>query len=408
VRGSGRVDIVVQSGAIVATTRGLFDCGPGYTSGGKVELYQTRVVTESPSEIQFTREIFAKVWVEVLGGTPLDDDLTWGEAGVDSLRSLQLLLRLEEVLQRNLSFDLFARELTPGDLIRGLTQPAAPLDKSEADVHTLFLVPGIYGDEPRLADFRRALSGPISCVTLMLPELDQPAQMLGDLRATARLLLKRINEEKPEGPISLAGYSFGGFVAYQLATELVAAGREVKLLCLLDPIPVKPEAFDKAAVAKYLPAEDTQEPALWTRLRRRPNETVSLYFERMLFRVLVEVRQLELARLFFNANRHNHRFERAPLRRRLLLALRTRAIRSWTPSPCDAPTLLIASEISNQLGLPRYWSALCPKTTVHPVSADHFTLFEPAPLAQIVPAILDALGLSAAPASAKTPILRSA
>jgi aspartate racemase len=46
--------------------------------------------------------------------------------------------------------------------------------------------------------------------------------------------IKEILAYQPEGPYFLAGFSFGGFVAYEMARQLSAQGYEVGLLTILD------------------------------------------------------------------------------------------------------------------------------------------------------------------------------
>jgi acetoacetyl-CoA synthetase len=45
-----------------------------------------------------------------------------------------------------------------------------------------------------------------------------------------------VREAQPSGPYALAGYSFGGLVAYEMARRLRARGEQVELLALLETI----------------------------------------------------------------------------------------------------------------------------------------------------------------------------
>ena len=45
---------------------------------------------------------------------------------------------------------------------------------------------------------------------------------------------------QPEGPVCLAGYSFSGLLAYEMARQLDARGREVQLLAIFDTGPGRP------------------------------------------------------------------------------------------------------------------------------------------------------------------------
>jgi thioesterase domain-containing protein len=47
--------------------------------------------------------------------------------------------------------------------------------------------------------------------------------------------LKAMQEHQPRGPYRIAGYSFGGILAFEIAQQLVRIGEEVEFLFLLDP-----------------------------------------------------------------------------------------------------------------------------------------------------------------------------
>nr|WP_042179964.1 type I polyketide synthase [Kibdelosporangium sp. MJ126-NF4]CEL14126.1 Malonyl CoA-acyl carrier protein transacylase [Kibdelosporangium sp. MJ126-NF4]CTQ88493.1 Malonyl CoA-acyl carrier protein transacylase (EC 2.3.1.39) [Kibdelosporangium sp. MJ126-NF4] len=49
-------------------------------------------------------------------------------------------------------------------------------------------------------------------------------------------LLPQLRRIQPQGPYRLVGWSFGGFLAYEAAQQLTAAGEQVELLGLVDPI----------------------------------------------------------------------------------------------------------------------------------------------------------------------------
>jgi hypothetical protein len=106
--------------------------------------------------------------------TPFDEALTWRDAGVDSLKTLHFLLRLEQVLGRPVSFDLITRDMTLGDLSSALSVPSGRKTATNTGVATVFLVPGVAGDEANLAEFRRSLAGKVHFETLTLLETPPP------------------------------------------------------------------------------------------------------------------------------------------------------------------------------------------------------------------------------------------
>lgn len=61
--------------------------------------------------------------------------------------------------------------------------------------------------------------------------IDTPLDKLEDI---ATHYVSEIIKQNPDGPFALAGYSFGGIVAFEMAKQLQAIGKEVKVLALFD------------------------------------------------------------------------------------------------------------------------------------------------------------------------------
>jgi thioesterase domain-containing protein/acyl carrier protein len=355
------------------------------------------------ASLRDAREVVAAVWADVLPYEPMQENLTWSDAGVDSLKSLQMLLAIEKSLGRKLTFDLFARDLTLGDLIRGLAEGGAAAESAPTGQRTVFLVPGIFGDEPRLADFRHALRDHAACETLTLPELDQPSELLSDLAATVRPLVRQVRAQQPDGPIVIAGYSFGSFVAYQMALDLQAAGRTVDLLCLLDAAPPRTSLAEAGEVGPTTKRTLSSVLGGIPRALRKPaNESLHLYAERLVYRALMVARQFRAARWMVARNWANYDFDRGHERRRHLLEVfRGRAMAGWRPEPYAGRVLLIESDEMRRRGDGRHWSRWAPNLSAVVVGGDHVTIFDPGQLERLVPALVAALDPEASrPASA--------
>jgi amino acid adenylation domain-containing protein len=74
------------------------------------------------------------------------------------------------------------------------------------------------------------------------------------LESIATCLLRKILATQPEGPYTIGGLCLGGILAYEIASQLQAAGREVSLLVLLDsPHPSYLDSCDSLALElRYL------------------------------------------------------------------------------------------------------------------------------------------------------------
>jgi|GEM_PF-273313 len=64
--------------------------------------------------------------------------------------------------------------------------------------------------------------------------LNRKAQLLFSIEEIAAVYVAEVLEVNPEGPFSLAGYSLGGFIAFEMARQLRAMGKEIKFLGILD------------------------------------------------------------------------------------------------------------------------------------------------------------------------------
>ena len=62
---------------------------------------------------------------------------------------------------------------------------------------------------------------------------EEPLDNIEDMAAN---YIEEMLRQNPEGPYSLAGYSLGGLIAYEMARQLKAMGKEVKILALFDAV----------------------------------------------------------------------------------------------------------------------------------------------------------------------------
>ena len=64
--------------------------------------------------------------------------------------------------------------------------------------------------------------------------LNGKTRPLYSIEEIARKYNEEILAKDPEGPYALAGYSLGGFIAFEMAKQLISQGKEVKMLGILD------------------------------------------------------------------------------------------------------------------------------------------------------------------------------
>jgi thioesterase domain-containing protein len=61
--------------------------------------------------------------------------------------------------------------------------------------------------------------------------VDEPLDVMEEI---ATNYITEIVAKNPDGPYALAGYSLGGIIAFEMAKQLMAAGKEVKMLAMFD------------------------------------------------------------------------------------------------------------------------------------------------------------------------------
>ncbi|SEN94353.1 amino acid adenylation domain-containing protein [Mucilaginibacter gossypiicola] len=71
--------------------------------------------------------------------------------------------------------------------------------------------------------------------------IDEP---LTEIKDIATHYISAIQAQNPNGPYALAGYSFGGIIAYEMAQQLEAQGKKVKMLAMFDTYAYRSPFFD--------------------------------------------------------------------------------------------------------------------------------------------------------------------
>ena len=189
-----------------------------------------------------------KIWEDTLGIQPIGIQDNFFDLGGHSLLAVRLLTKIEEVLDQQLALSTLLTAPTiqqQGELIRtaGFSAPKewiVPLQRGTAAIPPLFCIYGIllYYDLARHIGAEQTVYGIYlqEEVDLLLAEPQQHMSSLTSVPQVAALYLKKIRTIQPHGPYLLAGESFGGIVAYEMAQQLQAEGETVALLALFDTL----------------------------------------------------------------------------------------------------------------------------------------------------------------------------
>ena len=71
--------------------------------------------------------------------------------------------------------------------------------------------------------------------------IDEPLDVMEEIAAN---YIAEIVAQNPTGPYALAGYSLGGTIAYEMARQLIEAGKEVKMLAVFDTYAKQTDIYD--------------------------------------------------------------------------------------------------------------------------------------------------------------------
>ena len=190
------------------------------------------------SPVNETESAICKVFGEMTGHTQVGRDDNFFEIGGHSLAAVLCVHRLRREFDREVTlrqlFDTPTPEALARSLCHGNVHQSAQVRPAKHSYPTIFLVPGMGGDEPRLVRFRMECEGVARIVALEYPDWTQLLDREGGMEVLVRHLLRQIEEEAPEGPVWLLGYSMGGYCAHAVALHFKTVGREVAFVGLLD------------------------------------------------------------------------------------------------------------------------------------------------------------------------------
>jgi thioesterase domain-containing protein len=226
----------------------------------------------------------------------------------------------------------------------------------------VFLLPGIFGDEPPLTAFRAVLAGRVEFELLDYPDVDRPSGEIRDFAGILDGVIERIRSRQPSGDVHIAGYSFGGQVGFAAACRLQEEGRRIGLLALLDSRALSL----RVPPSGHLTRNRDAAPGLWGMCADIAS------------RLLIAAGLGEIVRAAIGPT--GKIFGTGPangLRRLLLQNLRGRSLAGLSLGRFDGPILLFRAEEQSVPDLPPDlgWGAHCTEVRSVPLHGDHNSLF---------------------------------
>ncbi|MYQ97792.1 alpha/beta fold hydrolase, partial [Streptomyces sp. SID6139] len=206
------------------------------------------VLRQSPPEPprDATEARIAGIWEQLLDAGPVgvhDDFFACGGHSIDALR---LIGRLNDAFGERLSVSTVLERPTvagQAEVLRAQRRSSGPDPvvriRPDGDLDPLFLVHPIGGQVLCYRDLAAELDPGRPVFGLTAPGLtgagpDEDDRTPATVEELAAAHLAALRQVRPEGPYHLAGWSFGGLLAYEMAHQLRAAGERVGTLTMLD------------------------------------------------------------------------------------------------------------------------------------------------------------------------------
>ncbi len=200
------------------------------------------------------------IWEGVLGVAPLTPDDNFFDVGGTSLAAVRLFQAIHDHLGIDLPLSTLVRAQTTADLAAVIDSPAERrvpsivLLRPGTAERPLFLVHSISGDVLQLRPLALRLDTDRPVYGIQALGLDPGEVPQTRVEEMAAAYVRTMRSVQPEGPYDLAGHSFGGLVAFEMARILTGQGERVAWLGLIDthvhPACLPPAARLRFAVAR--------------------------------------------------------------------------------------------------------------------------------------------------------------
>ena len=381
------------------------------TPSGKIDSHAFPAPDVSRPELQTSyvaprnliEQQLTSLWCELLGLDHIGVDDSFFELGGHSLMAVRLFARIEQAFGRKLPVAMIFQHGTIAHLANCLAESvpvpeivtAMQLQAGRNGGRPLFLMPSIAG-ELLISKLLIEELGKCYPVIGMQPSFDaRNINGFRDIRTTARHFVSAFAPYQPHGPYALAGFSYGGYLAFEVACILNELGESVDLLALIDTGPnrrgLKPQFGERwrrlARILGNVPFWLCEEFRHFSAKRLAGSAARKL---RRFYRILASHRRarIEVDDIFELSGRSSQNYERM----QTVFA----ACRDYVPRPYAGKLTLFRAKTRpllggcfDDLGWGRYVGAV----DVRSINGDHETILHPPHVGELTRQLAELLSM---------------
>ena len=207
-----------------------------------MRLLDEDAIDDVEETLSATERTLQGIWAATLRGVKVHRADNFFSVGGDSLAAVAMVLDAEDTFGISLSVQAVIEYPTLGEFAAHIDRLRAPGGDTAPDPRFTFQLVGQGSDRPVFfcaIELHLAgagvwrVNGPLYSVNYWT--LGRGFSKARTLERLAANHVAEIKEIQAVGPYRIAGFSFGGIVALEIAQQLRAAGDEIELLFLLDP-----------------------------------------------------------------------------------------------------------------------------------------------------------------------------
>ena len=187
-----------------------------------------------------------KIWQSVLGIESIGIEDNFWELGGHSL----LAARLTQLVENTFGKRLTLAAIIEAPTVQQLSRIIKGEDKGQSwsclvplqpagNKPPFFCIHGVGGNSVGFRDLANSVGADQPFYGVQAQGLDGQLPCLTRVEDMAALYLKEIRSIQPTGPYYLGGFSFGGWIACELAQQLQAQGEQIGLLAMFDTYPFR-------------------------------------------------------------------------------------------------------------------------------------------------------------------------